>query len=307
MFTLQEKHLRKLCEINHFPYSEDEVYLFGLRECLPVHDDNHSFFSSHLMKLSTGNYVHPRCTIMIWKPGQSFATFPGSTLPSQRNIRKAKTQRGQGANRLVPGRITGYYKGMHASRRTTGHKALRNDRVLPVRRTVDNLIYNNLDDVDTKATKAQHDNIHCAWAAGLDNHYDSAGCQVILGYPKCKKRGERDNVGPWKSFVETIYDMDQDRFVYFLLLGRDAQKVVLQEGRPLSARLRYGSQGDLVKTLQTRLQEERFYSGAIDGDFGMKTLDSVLKFQTNAFGPEADDGVIGPQTAAALRMDWPSF
>lgn len=308
MFTLEEKHLRKLCEINHFPVPENEAVLFGLRECLPIHDDDHGFFSSHQMKLTSGNYINARCSIMIWKPGESIAVFPGSTLPSLRNIRKAQRKGGKGANRLMPSRLTGYYKGKHKRNSTTGHQALRNDKILPVRRTVDNLVYNTLDEVDTKATSAQHDNIHCAWTGTQDGNYASAGCQVILGYPQCKKRDNRPNSGPWKEFMEHITGMDQNRFVYMMLNGRDAEKVALKRpGRPLSGRLRYGSQGDLVKKVQAVLKTKGYYSGVKDGDFGMKSLASLLKFQTDIFGPEADDGVIGPNTAQALGVPWPNF
>jgi hypothetical protein len=32
---------------------------------------------------------------------------------------------------------------------------------------------------------------------------------------------------------------------------------------------------------------------------------AVLAFQIAMFGPEADDGIVGPVTATALGMDWP--
>jgi N-acetylmuramoyl-L-alanine amidase len=71
--------------------------------------------------------------------------------------------------------------------------------------------------------------------------------------------------------------------------------------------LRFGSQGELVKKLQKALQSKSFYEGEIDGDFGERTLRAVLKFQTSSFGPNADDGIVGPQTASVLKLSWPSL
>ena len=63
--------------------------------------------------------------------------------------------------------------------------------------------------------------------------------------------------------------------------------------------------GDLVKKMQKALQTKSFYEGNIDGDFGERTLRAVMKFQTSSFGPNADDGIVGPQTAAVLKISWP--
>lgn len=40
---------------------------------------------------------------------------------------------------------------------------------------------------------------------------------------------------------------------------------------------------------------------------GICTLRAVLQFQTTSFGPDADDGIVGPQTAAALKLSWPNI
>ena len=44
-----------------------------------------------------------------------------------------------------------------------------------------------------------------------------------------------------------------------------------------------------------------------DGDFGRRTLRAVLAFQTNVFGANADDGIVGPMTASALEIEWPDL
>ena len=62
--------------------------------------------------------------------------------------------------------------------------------------------------------------------------------------------------------------------------------------------LRKGSTGDEVKELQQKLTTLGYSLGAIDGDFGDKTLAAVKKFQSD-YSLEVD-GVVGNQTWTAL-------
>jgi len=63
--------------------------------------------------------------------------------------------------------------------------------------------------------------------------------------------------------------------------------------------LSLGSTGSAVATLQQLLTLKGFSPGGVDGDFGPKTLAAVKAFQ-HAKGLTVD-GVVGPQTWAALR------
>jgi N-acetylmuramoyl-L-alanine amidase len=71
-----------------------------------------------------------------------------------------------------------------------------------------------------------------------------------------------------------------------------------------SARLRFGSQGELVASVQDSLKERKFYEGVVDGVFGERTMRAVLNFQEAFFGQDADDGIVGPITARALGLAW---
>lgn len=64
--------------------------------------------------------------------------------------------------------------------------------------------------------------------------------------------------------------------------------------------LKSGSTGAQVRTLQTKLKNWGYYSGAIDGIYGAGTKAAVIKFQKKN-GLTAD-GVVGAKTAAALGM-----
>jgi len=65
-------------------------------------------------------------------------------------------------------------------------------------------------------------------------------------------------------------------------------------------KLQEGSSGDEVKALQSRLRELGFYGGNIDGEFGPITKRGMLLFQ-KAKGLK-QDGIVGPQTWAALKV-----
>ncbi len=67
-----------------------------------------------------------------------------------------------------------------------------------------------------------------------------------------------------------------------------------------AAALKVGSQGEQVKTLQTKLKRWGYYSGNVDGVFGGGTKAAVVNFQ-KANGLTAD-GVVGAGTAKALGM-----
>jgi hypothetical protein len=64
-----------------------------------------------------------------------------------------------------------------------------------------------------------------------------------------------------------------------------------------------GSAGSEVAELQSKLAAAGFSAGPVDGQFGSLTEQAVLAFQT-AKGLAAD-GVVGPETSAALGLDDP--
>lgn len=63
----------------------------------------------------------------------------------------------------------------------------------------------------------------------------------------------------------------------------------------------YGSSGDEVKQIQTKLKDWGYYSGNVDGVYGSGTYEAVKKFQSNN-GLTAD-GIAGSQTLQALGIN----
>jgi len=305
-FKITDKNLRRICEVNGFVIPTNEMVFFGLRGMLPVNTEDYKFSSEHNVELTDVNYINPRCTIGQWLPKKKeFALFPGSTVPHQNYVSKSKARSGEGANQLMTGYYSDYRKGVHKPGSSTGHDAFRQVSSHPIRRTSDDLDFDNDDRVEYENP---NDNIHAGWCMGINStQYASAGCQVLIGYPQCQKRGQQPATGPWKVFKKNAYDLAQKSFGYILLNGREAYRVVSAGNSKVSARLRFGSNGDLVNKLQKALKNKSYYEGNIDGDFGNRTLRAVLKFQTSSFGPNADDGIVGPQTASALKLSWPNI
>lgn len=63
---------------------------------------------------------------------------------------------------------------------------------------------------------------------------------------------------------------------------------------------KYGSRGEEVRTIQTKLKRWGYYKGSIDGIFGSQTLSAVKWFQSKN-GLQVD-GIAGSKTLAAMGI-----
>ena len=73
------------------------------------------------------------------------------------------------------------------------------------------------------------------------------------------------------------------------------------ESDPQSVLSQYGSRGNEVRQIQTKLKELGFYNGSIDGIYGNNTKKAVISFQKSR-GLKAD-GIAGPKTLLYLGLD----
>lgn len=80
--------------------------------------------------------------------------------------------------------------------------------------------------------------------------------------------------------------------VYNIFLKEDVNTV--------EALSRYGSRGEEVRTIQTKLKRWGYYNGSIDGIYGSQTLAAVKWFQSKN-GLQVD-GIAGPKTLAAMGI-----
>lgn len=306
-FAFQEADLLVLLDRARLPRpAASETILFGLRGCSPGNGVGGGPAASHQLAAAPVDYVHPRCTIGYCRPGFGVAVFPGSTVPYGASVRSRVAGGGRGVNQLCAGLHPGYTKGFHKqSDSDRRHRALRMEGRLPIQRTADDSDFDTDDNVEFEAP---FDNIHCGWTASVQTpRYSSLGCQVVVGFPRPVESG------PWKVFVEALYALPQRTFSYALFNGTEAlftATAPAPAGLPLV--LRYGSldsNGEtLVNDVQQALRNLGFLTAAPDGQYGFKTLSAVIAFQRRTLGRAAADGIVGPQTGAALGIvPWPTL
>ena len=305
-FQLDDSLLSTLWRKSNYAPPEDKMLFFGLRGCLPEKPQDQSKRSSHMMRLADIDHRHLRCTIGQWIPGKGITLFAASTVPWIKYVKSSKGKGGSGTNQLMRGLLR-YRKGYHGYQSDYGHSAFRQDMWFPIRRTKDDLDYDNDDSLDNyDMGSSPHDNLHAARCISIDHDegFASAGCQVVAGYAKGNPTQGGSLNGPWKTFQTNAYNLDQKVFLYALFGGYEASTLASQ-GKASSV-LRYGSQGNKVEELQGALKEAGYYKMKVDGDFGKGTLHAAMDYQTDKLGPHSDDGIIGPVTASELGIDLPT-
>ena len=303
-FTLTETHLRRLFSRARLPFDASQMTLIGLRGVSPA--DGVGGKASQSVQVSTAapDYIHPRCSIGWWRPGDGFALHPGSTVPHASDVKQRIPAAGAGVNQLCLGLHEGYAKGMHPqSRPKTRHRALRMNKAIPVQRTAADMDFDGDDRLDYATA---YDNIHCGWTASAQSSkYSSLGCQVVVGFAL-------PETGPWAKFIGAVYANAQQTFNYALFTGAEVQRTAnTAAADPLPATLRYGSRdvggATLVRDVQTALANAGYLSAAPDGSFGFRTLAAVYNFQREAMNQRDVDGLVGEQTAAKLGLpNWPT-
>lgn len=76
--------------------------------------------------------------------------------------------------------------------------------------------------------------------------------------------------------------------------------VFLNQNDTVDVLSKYGSRGEEVRTIQTKLKRWGYYFGSIDGIYGTQTLNAVKYFQRK--NGLAVDGIAGPKTLAAMGI-----
>ena len=89
-------------------------------------------------------------------------------------------------------------------------------------------------------------------------------------------------------------------FIFILGLITTVFLVAFTRKNSVEALSRYGSQGEEVKQIQTKLKNWGYYNGAIDGIYGSKTLAAVKYFQKK--NGLTVDGIAGSKTLAAMGI-----
>lgn len=284
------------------------MVFFGIRGLKPELPVDTTFSASRAGNFVPVDFRHMNCTLGQWKVDTGeIAVFPGSTVPSMPNIIRAKERGGTGTNMLMFGRYE-HEKGIHKPAKPGGHRAFRQATFFPVWRTIDNLSFDLSDKLDLGSNSGDFvwDNIHSAYTDSLDGAYSSAGCQVICGLPSSAARDKQPETGPWRTFIDNAYGLQQNRFVYLLFSAEELALLDKAENaRDMAQLVRFGSSGQPVKDIQIALTEKGLLQGEPDGEFGRDSLRALMAFQTRSVGPAVADGVCGANTAALLGVTLP--
>ena len=86
-------------------------------------------------------------------------------------------------------------------------------------------------------------------------------------------------------------------FAIIIIIG----SVLYKKNNAIEALSKYGSRGNEVTQIQTKLKRWGYYSGTVDGIYGSKTVSAVKYFQRKN-GLTAD-GIAGPATLSALGIN----
>ena len=76
--------------------------------------------------------------------------------------------------------------------------------------------------------------------------------------------------------------------------------LLLFENNEVDALSKYGSRGDEVRQIQTKLKRWGYYNGNVDGIFGSQTVEAVKYFQRK--NGLTVDGIAGPKTLQAMGI-----
>lgn len=75
---------------------------------------------------------------------------------------------------------------------------------------------------------------------------------------------------------------------------------IISKNNTVEALSKYGSRGNEVTQIQTKLKRWGYYNGAVDGIYGSQTLAAVKSFQRK--NGLTVDGIAGPKTLAAMGI-----
>jgi hypothetical protein len=300
-FDFTSAHLSSLCDANRFNVKtnekdpRDEV-IFALRGCCLADGKESSggFVTTLKLQEAVPDHQQSRCVIGVWKRSTNqLAAFLGSTVPYWGGMVKQIDEPTKKICNLLPTGRYIYTVGTHreSEKEFAIFGALRQQSDVPCIRTKDDLIYEIDDEWDFGDPG---DNIHPSRHAKPTDKFSSEGCMTIPGGGTFMER-EKKIDGQWAEFRKAAgltankapVGEDGRKFVVVVLTGREAR--LKSTTKTDLARLRFGSEGDDVKLLQTALAaldrkapgKGKYYTGTQDGQMVRATTKAYIDWQTD--------------------------
>lgn len=321
-FDFNAANLSKLCEANYFNVKSNETdprdeVIFALRGCQLAggKESSGGFVSTIKLVEAVPDHQQSKCVIGVWKRAKNeIAAFSGSTVPFWKGmVKQIDDPTGKICNLLPTGRYlytVGTHRAAEAEFMIPG--AIRQQSDVAILRTLDDLIYETTDKWDFGNPG---DNIHPSRHPKPTDSFSSEGCLTIPGGGTFMTRTTKHD-RLWSEFrkaagltaVSAPASEDGFQFVVVLLTGREARLAGKLAKSDLT-RLRFGSEGVDVKTLQLELSNTKrkspktgtYYSGKLDGSYGLATARAFIEWQTDNLG-WADD-IVTPAIAKSLSFD----
>ncbi len=88
--------------------------------------------------------------------------------------------------------------------------------------------------------------------------------------------------------------------IVITLMGYFGYQIFSNNNETVTILSKYGSRGEEVRQIQTKLKRWGYYNGNVDGIYGSQTVSAVKYFQRK--NGLAQDGIAGPKTLAAMGI-----
>ncbi len=89
-------------------------------------------------------------------------------------------------------------------------------------------------------------------------------------------------------------------FIFLFIIAGIIMFILISNNNKVEALSKYGSRGNEVTQIQTKLKRWGYYNGSIDGIYGSKTLEAVKSFQRK--NGLTVDGIAGEKTLSAMGI-----
>ena len=314
-FTLSANNLTTYLQLCNYPRSRGSKLIFGLRGAsLADGSDWAAPAATQTIVETRPDHIHPKCLIgVLDRQANTIALAAGSTVPNVDLMMVAAAHNGAGCNMLPTG-YHPYRVGPHRGSRQPG--AFRQQSAVWVHRSKDihHLSYslaapgNFWDDGDGALPM---DDIHAAMLSYNNRppYFSSAGCQVVKGSYAGKAH---QPFGPWAEFRKAAglhspikirgssgHTVDDgSAFDYLLLTGREAGLVATGRSPEKLISLRFGAEGEAVRSLQRSLGVPR-----PTPSFDRHTMAALIAWQSSNKYPPVGILTAGQAIKLGVKLD----
>jgi hypothetical protein len=243
------------------------------------------------------------CVLGVWdRPRDRLTLFTGSTVPNHLFVREQFIWgAGDGIANQLP---TGLYRhevGTHGvDSRAPQFGAFRMESRIAVRRALAALTYETTSPI---ALTRPYDNIHASGRSTDQTDFSSAGCQTVRGWYDATSGEPLHDYAKLRETAGLTWPhnpaQDGLAFDYMLVTAREVRLAAEKTWQGDTLRLRAGSSGNDVASLQQALAARNFV-GEFDGHVGPATVAALAQYQAKT--RQRTDAIATSDTLRALKI-----